>query len=163
MSLSTEIVSLLKNIQDKYGYTLLEVSRKLGVTEAAVSRWNNGTAKPSRKNLFNLRELASGRESGEADIKKGVGVQANHEALDRLVHLLEQLDIQKLNDLVRDAPGRFLQLGEQIEMLRESHGAMKARFGTMEVKLAELEKKIYGRARDGREHDRTEKAPPSRK
>lgn len=60
MNSSTEIKNLLKNIQNRFGYTLLEVAQKIGVTEAALSRWNNGKSEPTRKNLMALKQLADG-------------------------------------------------------------------------------------------------------
>lgn len=49
---------MLAFIQNKYGYTLLEIAQKVGRTEAAVSRWNNGKSEPTKKNLQALKGLA---------------------------------------------------------------------------------------------------------
>lgn len=65
----TEIKDLLKSIQKKYGYTLLEISQKVGVTEAIVSRWNNGKTEPSVRNLLKLKQLIESGETPQLRVK----------------------------------------------------------------------------------------------
>lgn len=58
---SSEIKELIQTTKNKFGYTLHDISSKLEVTEAALSRWNNGKSIPSKKNLEKLKQLASGK------------------------------------------------------------------------------------------------------
>jgi SOS-response transcriptional repressor LexA len=63
MKTSTETQELLKAIQNKFGYTLLEISQKLGMTEAMVSRWNNAKSNPTKKNLQKIKAIADSKLS----------------------------------------------------------------------------------------------------
>lgn len=81
----TEIKELLKNIQNKFGYTLLEISQKVGVTEAALSRWNNGKSEPTRKNLERLKQFASGSTTAKNPMIGGNDMEEIRSSLRALV------------------------------------------------------------------------------
>jgi transcriptional regulator with XRE-family HTH domain len=61
MKSPTEVRDLLKRIQETYGYSLAVIAEKIGVTEAALSRWNNGKVNPKHSNLIKLRSMAEGK------------------------------------------------------------------------------------------------------
>lgn len=113
MNSPTTIKALLEIIQKKFGYTMLEVSQKLGVTEAAISRWNNGKATPTNKNLSKLKALASG---------------AN----------LQPRSDKPPDDLQRII-GRLDQLTEQVTKLQRLFGGLEYRNSE---RFADSEKKI---------------------
>lgn len=52
----------IRALRARLGLTQVEFAHALGVTPATVSRWENGTAAPSKLALAMLRRKAEGRD-----------------------------------------------------------------------------------------------------
>lgn len=143
MTTSTETKDLIASIQKKYGYTLLELSQKVGVTEAALSRWNNGKSEPTRKNLMVLKAILSepstARSANQSDFQSLI--------LGRLDQLTRQIaDLQASHGETRGM------VNAKLEGVSDTIAGIERRVRATELRQAAQNKKREVGEKSGRKH-----------
>lgn len=113
---SSEIKDLIKKAQEKNSWTMLDLSKNLGVTEAALSRWNNGRSFPHGRNLEKLKALAEGKSAPQ-----------------------NVANVENQNTVLI---GHINQLTTQIQMLQMSFGELKGQTGEQVRQISEDVKEI---------------------